>query len=62
MGLRFRKRIRLGNKTFINISKRGFSFSRKIGRVITINSRGYLTFSIPNTGLSYTLRLYKTKR
>ncbi|RXD25194.1 DUF4236 domain-containing protein, partial [Acinetobacter baumannii] len=56
MSWKFRKRVRLGKRTYLNVSKTGISFSQKIGQVITINSRGYLTFSIPKTGLSYTLR------
>lgn len=59
MGWRFQKRVKVGNKTFLNLNKNGFSFSQKIGQVITINSRGYLTFSIPKTGLSYTVQLFK---
>ena len=62
MSWKFRKRVRLGKRTYLNVSKTGISFSQKIGQVITINSRGYLTFSIPKTGLSYTLRLYKPKK
>jgi len=62
MGLRFQKRVRLGKTTYINLSKTGISFSQKIGQVITVNSRGYLTFSIPKTGLSYTVKLFNLKR
>ena len=54
--------MKIGSKTFLNFNKNGFSLSQKIGQVITINSRGYLTFSIPKTGLSYKIRLYKCKR
>ncbi|MFR1837019.1 MAG: DUF4236 domain-containing protein, partial [Turicibacter sanguinis] len=52
MAWKFHKRVRLGKITYINLSKTGISFSQKVGQVITINSRGYLTFSIPKTGLS----------
>ena len=47
MGWRFQKRVKIGSKTFLNFNK---------------NGRGYLTFSIPKTGLSYKIRLYKCKR
>jgi len=43
----------------MNVSKRGVSFSQKIGQIITLNSRGYVTFSIPKTGISYRLNLKK---
>lgn len=59
MGWRFQKRVKIGSKTFLNLNKNGFSLSQKIGQVITINSRGYLTFSIPKTGLSYTIKIFK---
>ena len=62
MGWRFQKRVKIGSKTFLNFNKNGFSLSQKIGQVVKINSRGYLTFSIPKTGLSYKIRLYKCKR
>ena len=39
MGISFRKRVRLGNGQALNISKRGASVSKRVGRV-TINSRG----------------------
>ncbi|MCU7197977.1 DUF4236 domain-containing protein [Turicibacter sanguinis] len=61
MAWKFHKRVRLGKITYINLSKTGISFSQKVGQVITINSRGYLTFSIPKTGLSYTVKLFKLK-
>lgn len=59
MGLRFQKRMKLGKTTSMNVSKRGVSFSQKIGQIITLNSRGYVTFSIPKTGISYRLNLKK---
>lgn len=61
MAWKFHKCVRLGRNNYLNLSKTGFSFSQKIGRVVTINSRGYLTFSIPKTGLSYTVKLFKLK-
>ncbi len=39
MGFSFRKRIKIGDNTFLNISKKGISLSQKVGRT-TINSRG----------------------
>ena len=38
MGFSFRKRIKIGDNTFLNISKKGISLSQKVGRT-TINSR-----------------------
>ena len=39
MGLIFRKQIKLGKRSRINLSKSGASVSTKMGRV-TLNSRG----------------------
>jgi hypothetical protein len=39
MGLIFRKRIRIGGNETVDLSKRGASVSRRVGRV-TVNSRG----------------------
>lgn len=39
MGFSYRKRIKIGNGTFLNISKSGVSVSQKVGKT-TINSRG----------------------
>ena len=39
MGISFRKRIKIGDGTYINLSKRGVSISKKVGKA-TINSRG----------------------
>jgi hypothetical protein len=39
MGFRFQRRLSLGNGTRLNLSKRGASMSRRVGRV-TFNSRG----------------------
>ncbi len=51
MGLSFRKRIKLGNGTYLNLSKSGASISKKVGRT-TINSRGNVTVNLGN-GMSY---------
>lgn len=57
MGLRFRKSIKLGKHTRLNLNKKSFgvSFGRK-GARFTLNSKGRRTstFGIPGTGLSYT--------
>lgn len=47
----YRKRIRAGRNTWLNVSKTGVSVSRRIGRV-TVNSRGRVTIRIAK-GLSY---------
>lgn len=56
MGLRFRKSIKLGNSTKLNIGKKsvGMSVGGK-GARYTVNSSGRRTksFGIPGTGLSY---------
>jgi hypothetical protein len=39
MGLTFRKRVRLGENETLNVSRRGASVSKRVGRV-TFNSRG----------------------
>lgn len=39
MGLIFRKRVKTGRNTWLNLSKSGVSTSRRAGRV-TVNSRG----------------------
>lgn len=58
MGISFRKRIRIGKGTFLNISKKGISISQKIGNV-TFNSRGTTTVNLGN-GITY--RTSKKKR
>lgn len=39
MGFYFRKRLRVGKNTFVNLSKRGPSISQRFGP-FTVNSRG----------------------
>lgn len=39
MGFRIQKRVKVGKKSHVNVSKSGVSTSVKIGRV-TLNSRG----------------------
>lgn len=59
MGLRFQKRVKLSKSTSMNVSKSGVSFTQKLGKFLTINSRGRVTFSLPKTGLSYQINLKK---
>lgn len=40
MGFIFRKRFTVRRGTSVNVSKRGASVSQKMGRRVTINSRG----------------------
>jgi|1186.fasta_scaffold141655_2 hypothetical protein len=40
MGLVYRKRLRLGRNSSVNLSNSGVSLSQRIGRRVTINSRG----------------------
>ncbi|QOT19302.1 DUF4236 domain-containing protein [Paenarthrobacter sp. YJN-5] len=53
MGLSFRKIIKLGKNTRLNVSKSGISASRKAGP-ITINSRGKVTIRL-GKGLTWRL-------
>lgn len=57
MGLRFRKSIKLGKHTRLNLNKKSFgvSFGGKGARfTLTSKGRRTSTFGIPGTGLSYT--------
>ena len=51
MGISYRKRIKIGDDTFLNISKSGISVSQKVGKA-TINSRGTTTVNLGN-GITY---------
>ncbi len=51
MGISYRKRIKVGDGTFLNISKSGVSISQKVGKT-TINSRGTITVNLGN-GITY---------
>ena len=51
MGFYVRKRIRTGKNSWINVSKRGASFSERVGPV-TFNSRGRTTVRL-GKGLTY---------
>ncbi len=43
----FRKRIKIDDTTTLNISKKGFSISKKVGNT-TVNSRGTVTTNLGN--------------
>lgn len=45
MGLIYRKRVRVGRNTTVNLSGRGASVSERVGRV-TFNSRGRVSVRI----------------
>ena len=60
MGFSFYKRIKIGDGTFLNISKSGFSISQKVGKA-TINSRGRTTVNLGN-GLIYRTSRKKKKK
>lgn len=55
MGLVFRKRIRTGRTTAVNLSKSGASVSKRIGRV-TLNSRGTGRIRVAK-GLSFRFKI-----
>ncbi len=57
MGISYRKRIKIGKNTFVNISKSGVSVSLKVGK-ITINSKGRMTVNLGN-GVIYRTSLKK---
>ncbi len=58
MGISYQKRIKVGDGTFLNISKSGVSISQKVGK-ITINSKGTTTV---NLGKGVTYRTSKKKK
>lgn len=55
MGLIFRRRIRAGRNSWLNLSGRGASLSRRSGPV-TVNSRGRMTVRL-GKGLSWRFKL-----
>ena len=59
MGISYRKRIKIGDGTFLNISKSGVSVSQKVGKT-TINSRGTTTVNLGN-GIVYRTSNKKNK-
>lgn len=62
MGLNFRKSINLGKGFKLNIGKSSIGISGGVkGARVSMNSKGRktATFSIPGTGLSYSLNLNK---
>ena len=52
MGLIFRKRIPVDRDTAVNVSGAGVSVSRRLGRRITVNSRGRVSVRLA-PGLSF---------
>lgn len=62
MGLRFRKSINLGKGFKLNIGKGSIGLSGGVkGARVSVNSKGRktATFSIPGTGISYSVNLNK---
>lgn len=64
MGLRFRKRKKLGPATTLNLGKRSASLSLgRRGGSLNVGPRGVMgTISLLGTGLSYVTRLGKKRR
>lgn len=60
MGISYRKRIKIGDGTFLNVSKSGISVSKKVGKT-TINSRGTTTINLGN-GVTYRTSNKKKKK
>ena len=54
MGLIFRRRVRMGRNSWLNLSNRGASVSQRVGRV-TMNSRGGIRVRL-GRGLSWRIR------
>ena len=59
MGISFRKRIKIGDGTYLNFSKKGISISKKVGKA-TINSRGTMSINLGN-GVTYRTSIKKKK-
>ena len=55
MGLTWRKSVRLGRRSRLNLSRSGASVSRRVGR-LTVNSRGRASFRLP-FGFSFRSKL-----
>lgn len=53
---RFYRRVPVGRRTWVNVSKTGASVSRRTGRV-TVNSRGRASIRTPIKGLSIRFKL-----
>jgi hypothetical protein len=64
MGLRYRKRIRLGPDVGLNLSRRAASVSAgPRGAKLNVGRRGaFVTLSLLGTGLSYAFRLGRRRR
>ncbi len=60
MGISYRKRIKIADDTFLNISKSGVSMSKKVGNM-TINSKGSTTVNLGN-GVIYRSSNKKKKK
>jgi hypothetical protein len=54
MGLIFRRRVRMGRNSWLNLSNRGASVSQRVGRV-TMNSRGGIRVRL-GRGLSWRIK------
>jgi len=52
MATRFHRQVKTGDKSRINVSKSGMSYSVKEGRW-TINTKGFLTYNSSIKGLSF---------
>jgi uncharacterized protein DUF4236 len=63
MGIRFRKRIRIGKFLHVNLSKSGASLSvGRRGATVNVGRRGTTaTVGIPGSGVSYQARLGKRR-
>lgn len=59
MGISYRKRIKIGDGTFLNVSKSSVSVSQKVGKA-TINSKGTITVNLGN-GITYKTSKEKKK-
>ena len=60
MGISFRKRVKVGPGTWLNLSKKGISISQKVGK-LTFNTRGGITIGL-GKGISYRTSLKKRNK
>jgi hypothetical protein len=56
MGFTFRKSLRLGKLARLNLSKSGPSLSTRLGKVVTVNSKGRVSIRL-GKGLSWRTKL-----
>lgn len=61
MGLTYRNRKRVGKNTTINYSGSGASVSQKVGKRVTVNSRGQVSIRL-GAGYTYRFNIFRLFR